>query len=174
MPTQTFGPKFVPSTSAIPAFDRAMRNLTALIDDAGSSQMDTEVAAERYVVSFMKSSVDVARVVAKGLSPHLIEHLVVAGFKPAELNWIVTARTLQRRMSASEPLSREESERLARALMVQQLAEEIFGDKNKAHRWLIKPRKVFGGLAASELMQTEQGAHAVEEALNRIDHGFTA
>jgi uncharacterized protein (DUF2384 family) len=40
--------------------------------------------------------------------------------------------------------------------------------------WLNKPRKIFDGLSAIELIKTEPGASLVEETLIQLDEGYFA
>jgi uncharacterized protein (DUF2384 family) len=53
-----------------------------------------------------------------------------------------------------------------------ELANFVFCDKDKAARWMRKPRARFGGKAAIDVMHSEAGAKSVEEALVQIDHGY--
>lgn len=58
--------------------------------------------------------------------------------------------------------------RLARVLM---LADEYLGDRSKSIHWMKTPNAVFGGAAPLALLDTEIGAHRVEEVLGRIAYG---
>jgi hypothetical protein len=55
--------------------------------------------------------------------------------------------------------------------MVEQ-ATAVFGDGDKAIRWLCTPHRQFGGRAALAMARTEHDALLVEEALVRIDEGY--
>ena len=54
------------------------------------------------------------------------------------------------------------------------MAEMIFGDDERAGRWLRKPKASIDGRTPLQLLATEAGARLVEEALVRIDHGIAA
>jgi len=54
------------------------------------------------------------------------------------------------------------------------LAERIFGDKEKAHRWMQKPKLELGGATPFDSLASDAGARQVEEMLYRIDFGFLA
>ena len=54
------------------------------------------------------------------------------------------------------------------------LAEQVFGDKDKATHWLNKAQKAFGGLTALEAAGTTPGYVATDETLDRINHGLFA
>ena len=87
---------------------------------------------------------------------------------------IINARTLRHRRTKGERLSPEEGDRLYRVSKLVVLAEQLFGDKDKAAHWLNKAQKAFGGLTALEAAATTPGYVAAEETLERINHGFFA
>lgn len=87
---------------------------------------------------------------------------------------IINARTLRHRKAKGEALSQEEGDHLYRVSKIVVLAESVFGDKDKAFRWLGKPSSTLGGLTALEAVATTPGYASVEEALLRIQHGFAA
>ena len=51
-------------------------------------------------------------------------------------------------------------------------AKRIFGDVEKAERWLRKPNAKFDGSTPLSLLGVEAGIQAVEESLIQIDHGI--
>jgi putative toxin-antitoxin system antitoxin component (TIGR02293 family) len=61
-----------------------------------------------------------------------------------------------------------------RLAYVMELAERIFGDKEKAHRWMRKPKLELGRATPLDSLASEAGARRVEEMLYRIDSGFLA
>ena len=71
----------------------------------------------------------------------------------------------------SQPLSPEESDRFARVLRLVALAEETFGDRDKARLWLRRPNRALEGRVPLDLLDTDGGARAVETILSRITHG---
>jgi putative toxin-antitoxin system antitoxin component (TIGR02293 family) len=54
------------------------------------------------------------------------------------------------------------------------LAEQAFGEPERAWRWLRKPKPRFDGKTPVEMLATEAGARLVEEAIVQIDHGIFA
>jgi putative toxin-antitoxin system antitoxin component (TIGR02293 family) len=59
------------------------------------------------------------------------------GFSRQEIErFIIPARTWRHRKAKKEPLSFEESDRVVRLARVQAMAEDVFGDVEKAARWL--------------------------------------
>lgn len=90
------------------------------------------------------------------------------------LEVIIPARTLKHRRQRREPLNLDESDRLARVARLYELALKIFGDADKARRWLTKPKERFRESSPVEMMRTELGGRQVEEMLYQIDEGVFA
>ena len=49
------------------------------------------------------------------------------------------------------------------------LAIAVFGNRDKAMRWLRRPRREFGGVCPLEMMETEAAARQVEMLLRQRD-----
>ena len=122
----------------------------------------------------LNKPIDVVRLTRKGIEPEAIDQLVAYGFARNDLSWIVAPRTLSHRRQKHERLTAEETGRWLRAARVHALALEVFGNPEKAMTWLHKPRKIFDGMSAMELMQTETGAQLAEETLGQLDAGYAA
>lgn len=90
------------------------------------------------------------------------------------LEVIIPARTLKHRRQRKEPLNLDESDRLARVARLYELAVKVFGDADKARRWLSKPKQRFQELSPVAMMRTELGGRQVEEMLYQIDEGMFA
>ncbi len=54
------------------------------------------------------------------------------------------------------------------------LAEETFGNQDKAHAWLRRPTCALADERPLDLLDTEEGGRAVETLLGRIAHGIAA
>jgi putative toxin-antitoxin system antitoxin component (TIGR02293 family) len=67
--------------------------------------------------------------------------------------------------------SEAREERVARVTVK---AEETFGSKEKARRWLCRPTTALNGEEPLKLLNTDAGAQLVEDLLIRIDHGIAA
>lgn len=91
---------------------------------------------------------------------------------PVERDQIIPLRTLKNRIERDQPLTVEESDRLFRAAHISAMALAIFGDADKAKRWLSKPKERFAGLTPMQLLTTQQGTSQVEEMLLQIAEGF--
>jgi putative toxin-antitoxin system antitoxin component (TIGR02293 family) len=90
------------------------------------------------------------------------------------LEVIIPARTLKHRRQRKEPLNLDESDRLARVARLYELAIKVFGDADKARRWLSKPKERFRERSPVAMMRTELGGRQVEEMLYQIDEGVFA
>ena len=84
---------------------------------------------------------------------------------------VVARRTLAHRREKRQPLTTEQSDRLARLVRVAERAEEALGDGEKAARWLRKPNRGLQGKRPLDLLESDLGARMVERALGRIEHG---
>jgi putative toxin-antitoxin system antitoxin component (TIGR02293 family) len=85
---------------------------------------------------------------------------------------VVPKRTLARRVAKREPLTVEETDRALRLERIAALADRVFGNPEKAHRWMRKPKHLLAGRTPVDFLATESGARQVEEMLYRIEHGI--
>lgn len=83
----------------------------------------------------------------------------------------MSERTLQRRMKHPEPLSAEQSSRAWRFAEVLSKAEEVFGERQEAERWLVTPAMGLEGRAPIDLLTTQVGFELVDDFLTRMDYG---
>lgn len=67
----------------------------------------------------------------------------------------------------------DEADTTLRIANITALAQKVLGAE-KATDWLNKPRKIFDGLSAMELTETESGASLVQEKLIQLDEGYIA
>jgi putative toxin-antitoxin system antitoxin component (TIGR02293 family) len=112
---------------------------------------------------------------SKPASVEILDELAGHGFSEPELfDFVVPRRTLARRRQAGGKLSVDESDRAVRLARLTEMAERIFGDPEKAHRWMRKPSRTLDGCGSAALMKSETGAHLVEQTLYRIEYGMLA
>jgi len=105
----------------------------------------------------------------------ILDDLLDHGFSRDELfDLVVPRRTYARRKQAKASLSAEESDRAVRLARLTEMAERVFGDPARAHRWLRKPSPMLDGATPLSLMRSETSAQLVEQALHRIDYGMFA
>jgi putative toxin-antitoxin system antitoxin component (TIGR02293 family) len=90
------------------------------------------------------------------------------------LEVVIPARTLKHRRQKQEPFSLDESDRLGRVARMYELAVKVFGDAEKARRWLTKPKLRFDERTPLSMMHTGLGGQGVEEMLYQIDEGVFA
>ena len=108
-------------------------------------------------------------------APPALRSLEAHGYSQDEIFALVMPRrTYARRVKRREPLTVEETDRAVRLARVAELAERIFGDKEKAHRWLRKPKLALGRATPLTYLASESGARMVEEMLWQIDSGILA
>ena len=126
-------------------------------------------------VARIRSDGDLASLVENRLPAAVIKSLVRGGLSDAEVyRLILPRRTLAHRVANRQPLSREESDKAVRIARITSMAEQVFGDSERAWRWLRKPKKHFDGMTPMEKLGTEAGARMVEEIVQQIDHGMLA
>ncbi len=114
--------------------------------------------------------------VEKGFQVSALEEFVAySGFEMKDLlEVVIPARTLKHRRQRREPLSIDESDRLARVARLYQLAVRVFGNPEKARKWLSRPKHRFEERTPLAMMRTDQGGRGVEEMLYQIDEGVFA
>jgi putative toxin-antitoxin system antitoxin component (TIGR02293 family) len=124
-------------------------------------------------VSKIRSDEDLATLVEKRLPATAIKALVRSGLSDAEVyQLIVPRRTLAHRIAKHQPLSQDESDKAVRVARVTAKAEQVFGEPERAWRWLRKPKHRFDGRTPVEMLATDAGARLVEEMIGQIDHGM--
>jgi putative toxin-antitoxin system antitoxin component (TIGR02293 family) len=130
---------------------------------------------EMLGVARLRSDQDLVRLVEDGLATATLEGLRRSGLTDEEMySLIVPRRTLAHRRARREALSQEESDRVVRLARVAALSEHVFGDRDRAWRWLRTPQRQFRDRSPFRLLSTEAGARLVEELLYRIDEGMAA
>ena len=92
---------------------------------------------------------------------------------PLKRDQIIPLRTLKTRLSKEQPLTIDESDRLFRAAHITAMAQTVFGDRDKAKRWLTKPKERFYNQSPMSLLSTLQGTRQVEEMLLQIAEGYS-
>ena len=123
----------------------------------------------------VRSDGDLAMLVERRLPVRSIVSLTKHGLGEGEVYALVLPRrTLTHRRAKHQLLTRDESDKAVRLARIAALAEEIFGDEEKAFRWLRKPKRRFDSRTPLEMLATEAGARLVEELLYQIDDGMAA
>src|SRR5438132_11848130 len=121
------------------------------------------------------SDQDLVALVERRLPASAVRALVASGLSDAEVyELIVPRRTLAHRRARHEPLSREESDKAVRVARITSMAEQVFGEPERAWRWLRKPKSQFDRKSPLGMLATEAGARIVEEMIVQIDDGMVA
>jgi putative toxin-antitoxin system antitoxin component (TIGR02293 family) len=84
---------------------------------------------------------------------------------------LTAKRTRRRHADKTPPSLADGSGREDHITRVQALANNTFGDKEKASLWLRRPLQVLGDQAPIVLAETEWGARIVEGLLHKIAWG---
>ena len=80
--------------------------------------------------------------------------------------------TAERKIKSRSLLGPIESERLERLAIIENQAEQVFGDAGKAKNWLTQKNLALGDTPLS-MLDTETGAREVRKALGAIAYGGT-
>ncbi|MNO77019.1 hypothetical protein D3C76_681140 [compost metagenome] len=91
---------------------------------------------------------------------------------PKERHLIISAATLKIRTAAGQHLASDESHRLFGVAHIYATALAIFGDEEKATRWLSKQKNSLSGKTPMELAFAPQGVQQVEEMLIQLAEGL--
>jgi putative toxin-antitoxin system antitoxin component (TIGR02293 family) len=107
--------------------------------------------------------------------PAALRALLGRGYSQDEIYaLVVPKRTLARRQAARQPLSVEETDKALRLERIAAMAARIFGNPDKANRWMRSPKRELDGAAPLAFLASESGGRIVEDMLLRIDHGMLA
>lgn len=134
-------------------------------------ESDIEKAVLRLLGGSVGDTLDA--LIRSGIPLAALDNLSEHGIDASRLG-LINRRTLSHRRQKSEPLSSDEGDRLYRLSRIVVLAEDVFGNQEKAARWLSKPRRALDGQSAFDAIKTTPGFLAVEELLEQLRHGFVA
>ncbi|MCY1395163.1 hypothetical protein D3C76_276820 [compost metagenome] len=73
---------------------------------------------------------------------------------PLDRDQIIPLKTLKTRIAKAQKLTVDESDRLFRAGHIIAMAETLFGNDEKAKRWLAKPKERFSGRTPMAMLST--------------------
>lgn len=123
------------------------------------------------------SRIWLAHQIAEGLPITAVDRVASAVFEGQRrlLGVIVSDATIKRRRKDKKPLSPENSERVERVARVWTMACDVFGDEDKARRFMFKPHMLLDGEIPVEVAAlNDVGADAVESLLGRLKYGSAA
>ncbi len=147
-----------------------------------NNELDPPASASLYArlggklgVARIRSDRDLASLVEKRLPAAVIKALVRGGLSDSEVyELIIPRRTLAHRLAKHEALSKEESDKAVRVARITAMAEQVFGEPERAWRWLRKSKRQFDRKTPIDMLATEAGARLVEEMIAQIDDGIAA
>jgi putative toxin-antitoxin system antitoxin component (TIGR02293 family) len=123
----------------------------------------------------VKSEADLARLVHRRIPLRALTYVKRGGFSDQEIGrFVIPARTQRHRKAKGQPLTIDESDRVVRLTRIQALTEDVFGDTEKANRWLRENLAILDGKSPLEVARTESGTRVVEQILAKIDWGAAA
>lgn len=94
-------------------------------------------------------------------------------FTREEIEAIVVAKLmLELHEKNGEPLTIEETDKALRLARIWAQTEQVFGNSDKAGRWLRAPSRALSGQTPISLLTTETGAERVSEFLYQIAYGM--
>ena len=133
------------------------------------------IGGEQILQTPATTARDLIELVRHGLPIQAVDALVTQGHLTlTELDHIVMPRkTLYHRRKLGR-LTAGQSDRLLRVVRILALAEETFANRDKAQTWVRRPTRPLAGERPLDLLDTEEGARAVESLLGRIAHGIAA
>jgi putative toxin-antitoxin system antitoxin component (TIGR02293 family) len=121
------------------------------------------------------SEADLARLVHHRIPLRALTYVKRGGFSDREIGrFVIPARTQRHRKAKRQPLTVDESDRVVRLTRLQAMTEDVFGDTEKANRWLRENLAILDGDSPLEVARTESGTRVVEQILAKIDWGAAA
>lgn len=143
---------------------------TAIVEEVAR-----KLGGQSVLGTVVRSQADLALAVRNRLPLSALRGLSLAGMSEQEIErFVIPQRTRRHRADKQQPLTVDESDRAVRFLRVQSLAEQTFGDLDKANRWLRHPLTELGGETPLVVAQTEAGARVIETILGKIAWGAAA
>lgn len=119
------------------------------------------------------SGIEAAQIVERGLPVTSVAALRDWGLSFTEVHDLVLpARTLKHRIGKNQPLSMEETDRAIRIAKVLALADKVFGDHDRALKWLRHTSYRLQDRPPLQLLRTEVGAELITEMLYQLDEGM--
>lgn len=154
----------------------ASLNIAAPDTLAPSSKMEAGALASKASETLAEFATDFTRRLAAEAMPRLdVSELrrLEPCFTRKEIESIVAAkRVLAGRLARKEPLTVAETDRALRLARIGAQAENLFGNPEKAARWLREPSSALSGQTPMALLGTETGAQLVHEFLGQIAYGM--
>lgn len=112
--------------------------------------------------------------VQEGLPVETLDRLQEFGDLSDEEFAAIIPRRTESYQRERKRLSKAQSDRVVLAALVFARAHRVFGNREKANRWMTRKHASLGGKRPIDLLRTSTGAELVREVLVRIEHGVYA
>ena len=134
--------------------------MCGIMSTEGIYEMATNnLTFEQYIGVSPNSALDMAEIAEKGLTFSEVSEIVIS------------PRTLKHRKARGEQLSVEETDRMLRVARIILLADQVFGNHEKALTWLRQIDERINDRTPLSMLHTESGGRLVENLLWQIDEG---
>lgn len=148
-----------------------LQELEAAVRADAIKTLGGETAIGRSILS----EEDLVEALAAGFPADVLDQLRKAGYSYAVLEQVVAPRrTLMRRKSAQQRLTRSESDAAWRLAHVLSLGSRVFDGPKAALAWLNREKGSFMGRSPIDLLETSVGTAYVERILRSLDWGDVA
>lgn len=118
------------------------------------------------------SAMQIHESIVQGYPATLLSALCERGdVTPDEREVIIPLRTFKVRLARQQRLTVAESDRLFSTVHIMAMARAIFGNREKAARWIRKPKKRFNDQSPMSLVRSSQGVRMIEELLMHVAEG---
>lgn len=109
--------------------------------------------------------------IEQGIPAVQVRNLEGLGITREDIRTIIPDRTLDRRINASQNLTLDEADGIARLLRIVAAARKLFEDNDRADHWLRHANPALGGAIPIRLARTDVGGRVVEQVLGRLEYG---
>jgi len=110
--------------------------------------------------------------IKNGVTGSTVRELIGAGrLRRSDVQMVIPARTLERRLSGDQVLKINEADAIARLVRIRDHALRVFEREDVSEEWLSLPNPALGGEVPIEMASTDIGGREVEAVLGRIEHG---
>ncbi|HEY0758634.1 MAG TPA: antitoxin Xre/MbcA/ParS toxin-binding domain-containing protein [Acidisarcina sp.] len=138
-----------------------------------ASHSDGGVHLSQVIPGRHLSGIEAAGIVERGLPASSVESLRNWGLTFTEVHELVLpARTLKHRIQKKQPLTMEETDRAIRIAKVLALADHVFGDHDRALKWLRHTSRRLQDRRPLQLLRSGVGGELVTEMLYQLDEGM--
>ncbi len=148
-----------------------LQNLDAAVRKDAFELLGGDSALGRTIMS----EEDLVEAIVTGFPADVLVRLRDAGYPYTVLDQVVAPRrTLMRRKSTQQRLTRSESDAAWRLAHVLSMATRVFDGRKAALAWLSRTKGAFRGRTPIELLETSVGTSHVERILRTLDWGDVA